>query len=222
MDDFHLFLLGFLAPMGLVIAVILWEHHRNQGGGGRREPAYEVNQAEIESRIREIYQKAEMLDKLYVIAKSHTDDADISELVNKQVSIIHYLMDYSDKYEAQLLKLEWQKIRSGSMSLPAIDAFDELQALLLGRYNDIRALSKATNHAMLDAQYESLRSAIEGNIKSALIQQTRSIIANESPLQQRFGLVEPEALHGNSSSVILEIDALNKEYDRFIAEMDLS
>lgn len=210
--------LFFLAAL-FGLAVVLAALFTGRANAGRRPG--QAPQLTIEERVTEIASKIGQLRKLHAIASAQSRDPVIADLVSKHDSIILYLMDYLDKYEAQLLRLRFEAVLDACKHRDIIDEVIEAKEAIGMEKKRIESVSQASAHEALERQYTEILGKIDEIIRLSLINSTRNILAQESPIQQSARLRSLDFPPINAGNALDDIESLNQAYDKFIAETQL-
>ncbi|HTX73877.1 MAG TPA: hypothetical protein VMC79_13685, partial [Rectinemataceae bacterium] len=146
--------------------------------------------------------------------------------IQKQQKIRSYLIDYFEKYRALLYKKHFTE-RAGMLLASDLGVEARVQAVIQLKkdmdeeYRALREKSFSDDHAYLDTQKRQIDAMSDRLLRDIVIAATNQIIASESPLSERFSVQEGSTEQFVADGRAGEED-LNREYDRFLTEIELS
>jgi hypothetical protein len=210
-------------------AAILWISFSGRRGGApapRPRETEPADEDELDQRLLSIESKIRDLDLLRAALVGSAGEFDVRGVVEKQDAILSYLRGYHDKYQGLLLaRMAAERLRELASAELGVEAeilgIAELKKAVQQRYVYMRERSPGGIHEELDRRKEEADRRIDSALREIVIVATNRIIASESPLSRdrRPGPDRAEALvaEGGESEA-----SLNREYDRFLSEIELS
>lgn len=181
---------------------------------------------ELEQRIVSIERKINDLTMLGKVLEDASDGVEIRDIVDKQEKIRTYLIDYHEKYCSLLFRKRFTEragyIFGAEMSAQArVEGVIELKKEMAEEYASLLEKTFSEKHEYLDAQKSEIDALSDALLRDIVVAATNQIIASESPISERLKLQER-----SGGQLVAEgkvgLEALNREYDRFINEIELS
>jgi hypothetical protein len=172
-------------------------------------------------KIISISNKINETEKLKKYAILQSNDETMNTLIEKQTVFICYLYEYIDKYQSKLLILESKIALENMKDKNSVEELDEIQNLIIRRWREIKNSSPKSIHTEIDSQCGNLKVFFDSMIRDRLISATQEVISSESPVQQISDLKIKNNIHDLFSTKNIDLTSLDKEYDRFIAELDI-
>jgi|GEM_PF-3479061 len=219
-----------LLVLGVVaVASVLWASLAGGGRAGGKTQDAGLGRGEVyelEQRILSIERKINDLTMLGKALEEAANGLEIRGVIEKQENLRNYLIDYCEKYRALLLKKHFTERASvflaADLSAEArVQGVIELKKDMNEEYRTLLEKSYSDSHVYLDAQKGEIDAASDALLREVVIAATNQIIASESPLSERLSIQEgtAEQLFANGKAGEEE---LNREYDRFLTEIELS
>lgn len=180
---------------------------------------------EINKKIESIYRKVSEIKYLINIANNQKGNDSTAMVIKTNNLMLEQLYIYLDRYEANALdnfaRYEILRMESRKHSHKDLEKTVKFKEEINKEYLRIRKSSILTEHPVLFRQYEKITQNVERIISNKLVQRTKFVISKESPVMQnnKYGndLFTTNTNYENES-----LNQLNYEYDRYIAELDLS
>jgi hypothetical protein len=219
-----------LVPLALgaaIAALVLWASRPGRLGKAG-SPAVEGapgGDIDLEQRILSIEKKIEDLATLRKVVEDGAG-GDLGEILVKQDRIAEYLVDYHDRYQGLILERTFiegaEALLSGGLEpVMLAQGIAELRKEIRQRHQYLRAKPYSTSHRHLDARLAEIDTKLESLLRRVVVEATNQIIASESPLSRVSGIPKEQAevLVGDGKA---SEEKLNREYDRFLSEIELS
>ncbi|HUW39687.1 MAG TPA: hypothetical protein VMV90_01655 [Rectinemataceae bacterium] len=211
------------------VAAVLWAslsgrtsvELKSREGGELRGESYE-----LEQRILSIERK---INDLAMLGKALADAAggvEIRGIVDKQEKIRSYLIDYHEKYCSLLFRKHFIEragyILGAELSAQArVEGVIELHKDMAAEYESLLEKSFSDTHEYLEAQKREIDALSDALLRDIVVAATNQIVASESPITERMNVRERSGEQLVADSKAGE-EALNREYDRFLNEIELS
>ncbi len=209
-----------------VAAVVLAGYMSNTVKTGARRPRQIEEDDGPEQRLQSIEGKIRDLAMLRKVLGEVSSEVDVHSIVDKQDGILSYLGNYHDKYSGLVLvKQVGERLRELLASDLGIEAkvqgIVELKKETETRYLHLRERPVATAHEDLDRRKLETDRSLDAILRDLVILETNRIIASESPLTRVEGIEREEGSILSAEGSASE-EELNREYDRFISEIELA
>ncbi|MDA8426415.1 MAG: hypothetical protein M0Z80_09790 [Treponema sp.] len=181
---------------------------------------------ELEQRILSIERKINDLAMLGQVLEDAADGVEIRGIVDKQEKIRSYLIDYHEKYCSLLFRKRFTEragyILGAELSAQArVEGVIELKKDMGEEYKALLVKSYSETHEYIDAQKREIDALSDALLRDIVVAATNQIVASESPITERMNVQESKGGQLVADGKAGE-EALNREYDRFLTEIELS
>ncbi|HET7839217.1 MAG TPA: hypothetical protein VFL04_05615 [Rectinemataceae bacterium] len=215
--------LGSLSVGAVVLAGYL--SRSSQADRARLSPPEEEEDG-LEQRLLSIEGKIRDLAMLRKVLGEVSSEVDVHSIVEKQDGILSYLSAYHDKYSGLVLMRQvgerLKGLLSGELGVEAkVQGIVELKKEAQQRYLYLRERSVASAHDDLDRRKLEADRHLDAVLRDLVVVETNRIIASESPLTRIEGIERDEGAIFEAEGTESEAE-LNREYDRFISEIELA
>jgi hypothetical protein len=211
------------------VAAVLWASltgRSTAGSKGRDSRQIRGESLELEQRILSIERKINDLAMLGKVLEAASGGVEIRGIVDKQEKIRNYLIDYHEKYCSLLFRKQFTEragyILGADLSAQArVEGVIELRKDMGEEYRAFIEKSFSATHEYIDAQKREIDALSDALLRDIVVAATNQIVASESPITERMNVQER-----TSGSLVADgsagEEALNREYDRFLTEIELS
>ena len=145
--------------------------------------------------------------------------------MDKQEKIRNYLIDYHEKYCSLLFRKHFTEragyILGADLSAQArVEGVIELRKDMGEEYDALIEKSFSESHEYIDAQKREIDALSDALLREIVVAATDQIVASESPITERMNVQE----RGGGRQLVADgsagEEALNREYDRFLTEIE--